>query len=161
MGKSTLVADLARALPGYMVMVEPFVSLVEEGHSFADPPTVEDFEAQLERSIEMLGDAGADVLFERCPVDFLAYIAAHEDGGTFDPGAWLPRVRAAVSTLDLIAYAPLQAGRRRGFRARVDDHLREILVEDAHGLGLNAVEVAGEPGARVAVLLAHIRGAGG
>src|SRR5688572_12326234 len=119
-GKSTLVADLARALPGYMVMVEPFVSLVEEGHSFADPPTVEDFEAQLERSIEMLGDAGADVLFERCPVDFLAYIAAHEDGGTFDLRAWLPRVRAAVSTLDLVAYAPLEAGRHRGFRARVD-----------------------------------------
>lgn len=161
MGKSTLVADLAQALPGHTVVVEPYVALVEEGHSFADPPTVEDFEAQLVRSIEMLGEGGADVLFERCPVDFLAYIAAHEDGGTFDLRAWLPRVRAAVSTLDLVAYAPLEAGRHRGFRARVDDQLREILVGDAHGLGLNAVEVAGEPGARVALLLAHIRRARG
>ena len=81
-GKSTLVADLARALPGHVAVPEPYLQMLDEGHAFADPPSIEDYEAQLERSLanlEASGDTTAHSIFERCPADFLAYAAAHED----------------------------------------------------------------------------------
>ena len=105
-GKSTLLAELSAALPKYMVVEEPYEILAEDGYEFRDPPSLEDFEAQLEHSLASLEEAGRDVLFDRCPVDFLAYISLHEDAGAFDFDSWLPRVRAATQSLDLIVLVP-------------------------------------------------------
>ena len=154
-GKSTLVADLARALPGHVAVAEPYLQLLDEGHAFADPPTLEDYEVQLERSLASLALPGMeDAVFERCPADFLAYAAA-QDADSFDLAGWLPRMRAALATLDLVVFVPLEA-RARGFRARVDERLRDILVDDVHGLGVRVVEVGGEPEERVRAVRAAL-----
>jgi len=50
-GKSTLLADLAEQLPGYTTIPEPYELLEEEGYDFAQPPALEDYVRQLERSI--------------------------------------------------------------------------------------------------------------
>src|SRR5262245_14398118 len=84
-GKSTLVADLAAQLPTYEVLQEPYYALLEQGVAFPDlrtPETSEDFELQLERSIKMLvTHSGSDVLFDRCPADYFAYLASLGDAG--------------------------------------------------------------------------------
>ena len=53
-GKSTLIAELHRELPAYAVVDEPYHELLDEGHEFADRPSVDDFLVQLERSIARL-----------------------------------------------------------------------------------------------------------
>src|SRR5688572_1296873 len=100
-GKSTLLAELAARLPQYTSVDEPYHLLEEEGHELSHPPSREDFEAQLERSIEEVRAAGDDTLFDRCPLDLLAYLAVHEDADGFDLERWLPVVQEAVEALDL------------------------------------------------------------
>src|SRR4051812_25174311 len=101
-GKSTLVEELSAALPEYSTVEEPYFLLEEEGHEFADPPSIEDFELQLERSITCLDERELNVIFDRCPADLLGYLLSHPDADAFELDAWLPRVRSAIETLDLI-----------------------------------------------------------
>ena len=53
-GKSTLLEHVAIALPGHTVVDEPYYLLEEDGYEAAEHPTVEDFVAQLERSLVAL-----------------------------------------------------------------------------------------------------------
>lgn len=165
-GKSTLLAELAALLPTYASVEEPYHLLEEEGYEFAHPPSAADFEAQLERSIEALGEAGDDTLFDRCPLDMLAYLAVHEGADDFDLEEWLPRVREAVEALDLIVFVPIEARDRVVFadsddendtRAAVDEQLRELLVDDRHELGLSVIEVTGDPERRAQSVLRALR----
>ena len=75
-GKSTLVEALSQRLPKYEVFEEPYFLLEEEGHDFSDPPSVEDFETQMEYSVDLIISSPQDSLFDRCPIDFFAYALA-------------------------------------------------------------------------------------
>lgn len=99
-GKSTLAEDLTALLRDHILIGEPYHDMAEDGYPFSHPPSLDDFEAQLEHSLVSVTDRAPNVLFDRCPVDFLGYLATHDDAGRFDVDAWLPRVRAAVRTLD-------------------------------------------------------------
>jgi hypothetical protein len=165
-GKSTLLEELASLLPTYTTVDEPYHLMEEDGHAFSHPPSIEDFEAQLARSVEEVhAAAGEDVLFDRCPVDLVAYIAAHEDADHVDLDEWLPRVREAMQTLDLVVFVPIE-GRDRilfsgsddegGLRAAVDARLRELLLDDPHELDLPVVEVHGETESRAESVLRAI-----
>lgn len=165
-GKSTLVEKLSRALPTYRIVDEPYHVMTEDGYEFGQPPSLEDFEAQLEYSIASLSEGGENVLFDRCPVDFLGYVSVHEDAGAFDFDDWLPRVRLAVQTLDLIVFVPIEARDRitlsastddRDVRSAVDETLKEILLDDLYGLGVDVVEVEGAPERRAGAVMEHIR----
>jgi predicted ATPase len=166
-GKTTLVEELSRALPAYEVIDEPYYLLEEEGHAFAEMPCREDFELQLLRSIECIADSEGDCIFDRCPVDFLAYLLTHGESGEFGVDGWLPRVRSAVERLDLIVFVPVEDPDRMvvpesedaGLRRRVDEELREILDEDRWELGVDVLEVTGSSRERVRQVLAHLRGA--
>ena len=94
-GKSTLIENLAIRLVEYRVVDEPYRLLEAEGYEFAYPPSMEDFAEQLRRSIELLEDEeqARNVLFDRCPIDFLGYLLTHEDADSFDLEKWLPRIR--------------------------------------------------------------------
>lgn len=162
-GKSTLVEELAGSLPGYRTVDEPYHLLEEEGHELAEVPAVEDFELQLERSIECITEEQGDVLFDRCPADIMAYLLTHDDADAFDPGEWLPRVRAAIELLDLIVYVPIEDPDRipvarsdAAWRARVDEQLRAILLDDPWDLAPSVLEVNGAPRDRARQVLAHL-----
>jgi predicted ATPase len=165
-GKTTLIEELSRALPAYGVVDEPYHLLEEEGHEFAEMPSLEDFELQLERSIECVEDGEGDQLFDRCPADLLAYLTTHRDSDGFDVEAWLPRVRNAMQQLDLIVFVPVEDPDRvivsdreeSELRQRVDEELREIAVEDRWGFGVEAIEVTGSPRERARQVLAYVRG---
>jgi hypothetical protein len=164
-GKSTLVEELARRLPGYQAVEEPYHLLVEEGHDFPELPSIEDFELQLKRSIENLEEKEADVLFDRCPADLLAYLLTHEEADSFDLERWLPRVRAAVESLDLIVFLPVEdrdriplpASEDAGLRRRVDEALREILLENRFDWDVDVLEVSGPLAERVRQVTAELR----
>ncbi|MBN9165433.1 MAG: AAA family ATPase, partial [Myxococcales bacterium] len=107
-GKSTLVEHVADALPRYTSVDEPYYLLEEEGYECAEEPSLEDFEAQLERSLVAIEEGEQNVLFDRCPADILAYLLVHEDSEVFETDAWLDRIRDAIQTLDLVVFVPVE-----------------------------------------------------
>jgi len=164
-GKTTLVDELAALLPKYTTVDEPYHLMEEEGYEFCHPPSIEDFEAQLSYSIQLLSEGAAHVLFDRCPADFIGYISAHEDAGSFDFDEWVPRVRRAIRTLDLIVLVPVEAPERITFRrsaddadsrATVDEKLKEILLDDPFELGVEVLVAKGELERRVQTVLQWI-----
>jgi len=166
-GKTTLAEALAEALPRHELVPEPYCLLEEDGHAFAEMPSIEDFELQLERSIQCVQESGADVVFDRCPLDILGYLVTHRDADAFRLEDWMPRVREAMAKLDLIVFVPIEDPDRVAvpreqawLRSDVDRVLKDLVVDDAYGLGIDVIEVAGTPGARLRDLEAHLRETG-
>lgn len=164
-GKSTLVELVADALPRYTTVDEPYYLLEEEGYECSEPPSVEDFEAQLERSLVAVEEGEQNVLFDRCPADIFAYLLAHEDAGAFDADEWLERTRQAMQTLDLVVFVPIEERDRIAlpahedgeYRLAVHEKLHHLLVDDALGFGTEVVTVHGDVRARVDEVMGRIR----
>ena len=163
-GKSTLVEALSEALPQYTAVEEPYNQLQEEGYVFAELPSVEDFELQLERSIENLDESAPNVIFDRCAVDILGYLLSHTGVEAFDLDDWLPRVRTAMKKLDLVVFLSIEHPDRIvlplsqdvEYRQRVDEILKEIILENPYGFDVDVLEVAGSLQKRVNRVLSHI-----
>lgn len=169
-GKTTLVEELCRSLPSYAAVDEPYHLLEEEGHEFPEMPCLEDFELQLERSIASIASISSttededDRIFDRCPADILAYLITHDEAEGFDLEHWLPLVRNAMERLDLIIFVPIESPDRvtvsepdhAELRRRVDEELREILLEDRWDFGVETLEVTGTPRERVRQVLALV-----
>ncbi|MGE5176539.1 MAG: AAA family ATPase [Hyphomicrobiales bacterium] len=162
-GKTTLAEALAGQLPEYDLVPEPYRLLEDEGHAFAATPSLDDFELQLERSCRSILEGGVDVVFDRCPLDLLGYLATHRDADAFRLEDWLPRVRESVSTLDLIAFVPIEEPDRIAvprdqiaWRREVDAVLRDIIVDDAYGLEPDVITVQGPHDVRVRTVLARM-----
>ena len=165
-GKTTLAEALAESLPGHELVPEPYYLLEEEGHEFAEMPSLEDFELQLERSIQCVRESGTYVVFDRCPLDILGYLVTHRDADAFQLEDWMPRVREAVARLDLIVFLPIEDPDRVAvprsqvrLRSEVDMALRDLVLDDAWGLEFDVIMVAGTLEARVRGVTAHLRDA--
>lgn len=163
-GKSTLIERLAEHLPGHRLVDEPYRLLEVDGYEHSDPPSLEDFEAQLECSLAALDAPERDVLFDRSPVDVLAYLLTHEDSEAFESEAWLERISTAMHSLDLVVFVPLEdpdriavpAHEDRSYRRKVHRRLERLLVDDALGLETDVLVVEGSIQARVDRVLEHI-----
>ena len=148
-GKTTLVAALAERLPAYKAFDEPYRVLEEAGHEFSDPPSVEDYEQQLRTSLELVGAAPANALFDRCPLDLVAYLQAIADD--FEIDDWLEDVRDSIARLDLIVFVPIETPDRiavpehedRRLRRRVDERVQRLVLDDPFGFEAEVLEVAG------------------
>jgi hypothetical protein len=154
-GKSTLIAELRRSLRAYDTVEEPYYDLLDEGHVFAAAPSLEDLELQLARSVALItSHVGQDVLFDRCPADFLAYFTALRAV----PGKireWVPDALSAIRCLDVVVFVPLEQPDRIGvvdgsmaLRKHVDAALRDMLLDDGWGFGARVLEVRGAPAER-------------
>lgn len=162
-GKSTLIEALSSELASYRVVDEPYWILEEEGHDFSDPPTIEDFEAQLRRSFALIADAPANAVFDRCPLDFVAYLRALDDEYELEP--WLDALRDAIEKIDVVAFVAIESPDRivvstsedRRLRARVDEQLRSIMLDDVLGLDIDAIEVVGAVEQRAREVLRLVR----
>jgi predicted ATPase len=138
-GKSTLIDEFLRAHPDFTHEPEPYTVLVEDfGEEFSDPPCVEDFYRQLEFNVECLRQhaRGERVIYERCPIDFLAYIDALDSDST---DMALTLVSDAIQHLDLIVYLPLDENDTADceypkLRKAVDRRLSAIFREDRFGI---------------------------
>lgn len=163
-GKTTLIDELIDSLPAFSRVEEPYYLLEEEGHAFAEAPCLEEFELQLERSIQSIEQSRGDCVFDRCPADLVAYLLVHEDSAGFRLDRWLPRVQEALRRLDLVIFVPIEEPDRvfpvdsdcGCLRRRVDVEIQGIVVEDRWSLGVPALEVTGSVGERARRALAHL-----
>jgi AAA domain len=169
-GKSTLVAAFLERCPHYVHEPEAFETLGDDIDFEGDEPTADGLRLLLDHTaaaIEAYGP-GASVIFERSPIDYLAYAAA----GSWPRGARaaflkeaLPIVRRGLLGLDLVAFLPVSScgpGSRPGesprFRRRVDRALERALLDDEHDLfgeagGTRTVALPADLDRRVAELV--------
>jgi hypothetical protein len=151
-GKSTLIDEFLRAHADFVHEPEPYTVLVEDfGEDFGAEPCVEAFYRQLEFNVDRLRlhAPGERVIYERCPIDFLAYIAVL-DSGAMEPA--LGVVTESINHLDLIVYLPLADDDGMDveypkLRKAVDRRLSAIYREDEFGIvsasGIDVVEAVG------------------
>lgn len=164
-GKTSVLEELARLLPDYQLLPEPYYQLAEEGHLFHSSPALEDFEMQLVRALENLADSEPKTLFDRCPIDLLAYLLCHPESKRFGLRNWSAEIQAALAKLDLIFYLPIEVPERiqsassqdQEFRFAVDERLRELLFGDRCGWELSVIEIQGDLGSRVRQILACLQ----
>ena len=170
-GKTTLVDDFVGAQPDFISVPEPYWLLAEDGMAFADGPSSEDLQLQLERSCALILSAQPDekVIFDRCPLDFLAYldVVSADEGFEWEPsGKLLGLIDRALDALDLVVFVPLRQPddiavtiEYPKLRSRVDTRLKAIIRQDDLGLMQNksrVLEVFGTRDERLQRILARM-----
>jgi hypothetical protein len=172
-GKTTLVEAAGRALPGITIEPEPYEQLLDCGEMFLDNGDPESFLAQLGQLVGRLSATrpGDNVIFDRSPLDFIAYIMA---GDELRIGRGLRNLEPQVlelateglAHLELIAFLPLRAesqpAPRRSLRRLADAHLCDIIRNDSLGVlaakaDLWALELSGSTAQRLRDLVAAVR----
>jgi hypothetical protein len=161
-GKSTLIDEFLSVHTNFAHEPEPYTVLVEDfGEEFSEEPCVEDFYRQLEFNADRLRQypPGKNVIYERCPIDFLAYIDALDSNSV--RGA-LRLVSEAIQHLDLIVYLPLDDeidvpdSEFPKLRKAVDRRLSGIFRDDDFGIisscNVTIVEVRGSTAQRLSQL---------
>ena len=145
-GKSTLIEEFLRLHPEFEYEPEPYAVMVEDyGEEFSAEPCVEDFLRQLEFNLERLRQHSENVIYERCPLDFLAYLKALDSNVS---EALSERISDAMQQLDLIVYLPrddASDGEYPKLRRAVDHQLNEILTST----NVTVVEATGSTAQRL------------
>ena len=158
-GKSTLIDEFLRVHPDFVNEPEPYTVMVEElGEEFSAEPCVEDFQRQLEFNIDRLKqhERGERVIYERCPIDFLAYIECigPRTISVFD------EVLESLQRLEMIVYLPIEntieTDEFPKLRKAVDRRLNAIYNEDDLGImgatNIKIVEATGPIEKRLRIL---------
>jgi len=137
-GKTTLAQALCAHVPGHVVADEPYWLLEAEGYEFGFPPSPEDYRALLARSARSLSSLPLlpAVVFDRTPLDYLAYMAATAADLPGEAGA--AALRPAFASLDLLVITlitpeteqVLLAAEMPGLRAAMNDVLLELVYDD-------------------------------
>ena len=158
-GKSTLIANLLKQFPNFTSVEEPYVLLEEQGYEFSNPPSVEDFEQQLEFSVRSIMESRNNTFFDRCPLDCLAYALAL---GEVDVDSSIQKMENAIQLLDLIVFLPIEdrdripipASEDLKLRKKVDENLQDILLNDSLGIlkDVEILEVMGSVEKRVSMV---------
>jgi len=164
-GKSTLIDALVAELRDYEAVPEVYSDLVDEGFQFSYPPALEDFEIQLQRSIaNLLEVTSPRMLFDRCPADYLAYLASWKRGDDV-LSSLVSAAEDAMARIDLVVFVPIEKPDRIEFsqlelprlRRQVDLTLRGMLIDDSWGFGVNVLDVQGTVSERVTQVVDYIR----
>lgn len=125
-GKSTLITDFLKLHPEYKAMIEPYYLLQEQTTiEMSLEPSLDSLLEQLNYSIGQLMENEGNIIFDRCPVDYIAYAMALLDQEDIDindseVSDLFSDVKIALDTLDLIVFLPI-----------TKDHLIEYTEENA------------------------------
>lgn len=115
MGKSTLIEDFIKKYPDYRCEIEPYYKLQDEKTmELSLEPSLDSLLEQLDYSIEQLNEHANEhnIIFDRCPIDFIAYVMCITDQDSIDINdseisERFPEVKAALNNLDLIVFLPI------------------------------------------------------
>ncbi len=105
-GKTSLAEKLHSLLKEFIFVPEPSVELEEQGHLFSETPNLEDLTVQLEYALERIEVDEPEVIFDRCPLDLLAYI--HVIGGAEASRNFYLKVKEAMDEIDLLVFVPVE-----------------------------------------------------
>ncbi|WP_226530923.1 AAA family ATPase [Microbacterium paraoxydans] len=165
-GKSTLIADFRSAHPEYLSFGDPFDDLED---LVGDPAGEASFVGQLRIADARLRAAARqpDVIAERGPLDFAAYLMALERLGR-STGALLPRAieiaEDSLAHVELVVLVPLDERRSipvpdeedPALREAMDQALLDLADDLEHDARARFLTVAGDGATRLATLVAAI-----
>lgn len=149
MGKSTFIDDFIKVHPDYRVESEPYYKLQEESAvELSLEPSLDSLVEQLECSITQVEQCHNDqnVIFDRCPVDFIAYAlcALHEESIDIhdnEISESFSEVKEALDSLDLIVFLPITPEHsieytedNPAYRKLADHYFKKIYRDDFYDL---------------------------
>lgn len=144
-GKSTLIEDFIKKHPAYRCEIEPYYQLLEEeAIEPALEPGLDSLLEQLDFSILQLNEHANDenIIFDRCPIDFIAYAmcALDQDDVDIHDSELAERfsdVKEALNHLDLIVFLPIAkenlieyTEENPGYRKAADTCFKKIFRDD-------------------------------
>jgi len=169
-GKTTLIEEFLLLHKDFKYEPEAYEALQDElGESFSAEPSAEDFRRQLDYCVQKLGgyQNGDNVIFERCPADYLAYMSALQDLGRDSQPTKIAAdsvllARSAMKYLDIIVLVRLSEHdfdvpdeEDPELRTLVDEKLELILINNELELvtdHLLIVEASGSTNHRLQLL---------
>ena len=157
-GKTTLAEEIADNLPNYDFKNEPYLQLEETGYLFSEIATADDYVEQFNFSVNQIDNSGNDVIFDRCPLDILAYIYAISK--TQNIQTLYDKMSKAMSQIDLLVLVPIetpdliicQESDLPDLRGEVNDILQNWIGD----LSNEIIEVYGTPENRKKQILTKI-----
>lgn len=105
-GKTSLAERLHAILSEFIFVPEPYIELEEKGHLFSETPNLEELSIQLEHAIQQVEMDELDVIYDRSPLDLLAYI--HVLGGAEASRGFYLKVKEAMDEIDLLVFVPVE-----------------------------------------------------
>ena len=159
-GKTTLIEKLNEALPEYISRAEAYYELEEAGTVFSEIPVTDDFVVQLDYSITQVTTPGDHVIFDRCPIDMLAYVMASSESENFDFPSMYQRVQDAMNEIDLLIFVRIEEPDRVACRESDLPELRlqvnELLSDLIWDFNIDVIEVSGSVTERRNQVLEHL-----
>lgn len=150
-GKTTLAEKLLEHFNNFELRPEPYYELEELGHVFSETPTTDDFIEQLEYSIKQIAMSDDNVIFDRCPIDLLAYIQAIGELENIE--LYYHKVKSAINKIDLLVFVPIEKPDLISCQENELPELRhqvnEVLKEWIRDFDIEAIEVTGTLAARM------------
>lgn len=144
-GKTTLAEDLAEHLSGYTLNKEPYYELEESGYLFSEIPDVDDFIKQFEYSVQQIEEAGDNTIFDRCPIDILAYIHAIDQSRNIE--SLFETAQTILSTIDLLVFVSIETpdliSNQQTDLPKLRYKVNDILDNWIWDLGIDVIEVNG------------------
>ena len=157
-GKTTLAEKLQESFTDYELRKEPYYELEELGYLFSEVPEVTDFIEQLEYSIKQISTAGDNVIFDRCPFDFLAYMKAIDESGNIQ--SLFSEAERVMSKIDLLVLIPIEEpdliSCPESDLPELRQRVNEILIDWKSDFGIETIEVKGTLSNRLDQVLAKI-----
>lgn len=145
-GKTTLIEDFLKKHPDYRCEEEAYYKLQDEkAMELSLEPSFDSLLEQLDYSIQQLNQTKNErnVIFDRCPIDFIAYsmINLEQDSIDINDSEVSERffeVKNALNTLDLIIFLPITkenhieyTEENPAYRKVADKYFKKIYRDDA------------------------------
>lgn len=130
-GKTSLAEATSAYLPDYDFIDEPYLQLESKGYLFPEIPATEDYVSQFRHSLQQIVNSADHTIFDRCPLDLLAYIHVTDKNKNIE--IYYQEMRTALEQIDLLIFVPVetpdrvlvpQSGLPR-LRLEVDEVLQE------------------------------------
>lgn len=148
-GKTTLIEDFIKKYPQYRLEIEPYYKLQDEATmELSLEPSLESLTTQLDYSIQQLNECINDknVIFDRCPIDFLAYAKCALDQDFLDMddseiSEKLTEIKKALNNLDIIVFLPISSKNsieyteeNPAYRKAADKCFKQIYRDDIYDI---------------------------
>lgn len=105
-GKTTLAEKLHESFPDYEFYPEPYFELQEMGFAFSEIPTEEDYMIQLEHSLKQILRSDKDAIFDRSPIDLLAYALVVDN--TLNFSSVFTKIQNAIKEIDVFVWVAIE-----------------------------------------------------
>ena len=144
-GKTTLAEKLYESFSDYEFYSEPYFDLQEMGLVFSEIPNVDDYIVQLEHSLKQILRSGRNAIFDRCPIDLMAYALAVDK--TLNFPLVFNKIQNAIKEIDVFVFVPIEEPDRilcsNSNLPELRSEVNNILIELIDDFEIKVIEVKG------------------